>query len=81
MLGSILKGDVDLLQMFIFGAAAAMALFTIGVWFVSMSEEWIMEYFFILFGIVCIPLILFGFFVVYKIHKTEREERQAAHGL
>ena len=39
MLGSILKGDVDLLQMFIFGAAAAMALFTIGVWFVSMSEE------------------------------------------
>ena len=39
MLGSILKGDVDLLQMFVFGAAAAMALFTIGVWFVSMSEE------------------------------------------
>ena len=40
-----------------------------------------MEYFFILFGIVCIPLILFGFFVVYKIRKTEREERQAAQGL
>jgi hypothetical protein len=39
MLGSILKGDVDLFQLFIFGAATAMVLFAVGVWFVSMSKE------------------------------------------
>ena len=39
MLGSILKGDIDLFHMFIFGAATAMALFAVGVWFVSMGKE------------------------------------------
>jgi hypothetical protein len=39
MLGSILKGDIDQFQMFIFGASSAMLLFTAGVWFVSMSKE------------------------------------------
>ena len=40
-----------------------------------------MTYFFIGYGIVAIPLFLFGLFVVYKIRKTEREEQQAMHGL
>jgi hypothetical protein len=40
-----------------------------------------MEYMAIVVGIVCIPLFLIGLFAVYKIRKTERGEREAAHGL
>ena len=40
-----------------------------------------MEYFFIVVGIVGIPLFLFGLFVAYKVYKTGREERQAVQGL
>ena len=39
MLGSILKGEVNLFHLFIFGAASSMILFAAGVWFVSMSKE------------------------------------------
>jgi hypothetical protein len=39
MLGSILKGEVDLFQLFIFGAGLAMISFTVGVWLISISEE------------------------------------------
>jgi hypothetical protein len=39
VLGSILKGGVDLFQLFLFGAAVAMLLFAIGIWFILMSED------------------------------------------
>jgi hypothetical protein len=39
MLGSILKGEIGLFQIFVFGAAVAMVAFAVGIWFISMSEE------------------------------------------
>jgi hypothetical protein len=39
MLGSILKGGIDLFQTFVFGAGLAMIVFAVGIWFISMSEE------------------------------------------
>jgi hypothetical protein len=39
MLGAILKGGLNLFQLFIFGAAVAMLLFAIGIWFILIGEE------------------------------------------
>ena len=39
MLGSILRGGLDPLQTFIFGATIAIFLFVIGIWIISTDEE------------------------------------------
>jgi hypothetical protein len=39
MLGTLLKGGVDLFQLFLFGAGLAMISFAVGIWFMSISEE------------------------------------------
>ena len=39
MLGTILKGTIDLFQIFVFGAAATMAMFALGVLFVFIGKE------------------------------------------
>jgi hypothetical protein len=39
MLGSILNGGIDLLQLFVFGAAVAMLLFVVGIWLIVLSRE------------------------------------------
>jgi hypothetical protein len=39
MLGTLLKGGVDLFQLFLFGAAVAMLLFATGILFIVIGEE------------------------------------------
>jgi hypothetical protein len=39
ILGSVLRGNVDPFQLFIFGAAVTVSLFAVGIWCIAMSEE------------------------------------------
>jgi hypothetical protein len=39
ILGTILKGEIDQVQLFAFGVLTTVLLFVVGIWFVSMSED------------------------------------------